>query len=149
MPALRAAALGHGTRAHSQTLTPRMRSAVRLLACHVLLGARVAAALDNGVGQRPPLGWSSWNHFAARINADILKQTADAMVKHGLRDAGYEYLNLDDGWAVNRTAEGVLIADPVLFPPSAPGANDGIKIVADYVHARNLKFGICAFSSLL
>ena len=62
--------------------------------------------------------------------------------RHGLRDAGYQYLNLDDGWAVNRTADGVLIADPKLFPPSAPGANDGIKLVADYVHARGLKFGI-------
>lgn len=43
---------------------------------------------------------------------------------------------------MNRTADGVLIADPKLFPPSAPGANDGIKLVADYVHARGLKFGI-------
>lgn len=64
------------------------------------------------------------------------------MVSNGLRAAGYEYVNLDDGWAVNRTAAGVLVADPALFPPSRPGANDGIKVVADYIHARGLKFGI-------
>ena len=64
------------------------------------------------------------------------------MVANGLKDMGFEYLNLDDGWAVNRTAAGVLVADPKLFPPSSPGANDGIKIVADYVHERGLKFGI-------
>lgn len=64
------------------------------------------------------------------------------MVTNGLRDAGFEFLNLDDGWAVNRSAAGVLIADPKLFPPSAPGKNDGIKLVADYVHSKQLKFGI-------
>lgn len=48
----------------------------------------------------------------------------------------------DDGWAVNRTAAGELIADPQLFPPSEHGANDGIKLVADYIHGRGLKFGI-------
>jgi alpha-galactosidase len=50
--------------------------------------------LDNGVGRKPALGWSSWNHFNSHINAEILKQTADAMVKNGLKDAGYEYINL-------------------------------------------------------
>ena len=53
-----------------------------------------------------------------------------------------QYINLDDGWAINRTAAGVLFADPALFPPSAPGLNDGIKLVADEVHRRGLLFGI-------
>ena len=52
------------------------------------------------------------------------------MASNGLRDAGYQYVNLDDCWCVNRTAEGVLFADPVTFPPSTPGANDGVKLVA-------------------
>jgi alpha-galactosidase len=64
------------------------------------------------------------------------------MVANGLRDAGFSYINLDDCWCVNRTAAGVLFADPVAFPPSKPEANDGIKIVADYIHARQMKFGI-------
>jgi alpha-galactosidase len=82
------------------------------------------------------------NHFAANINAQILKETADAMVSNGLKDAGFTFFNLDDGWAINRTADGVLVADPKLFPPSAEGKNDGIKIVADYIHQRGLQFGI-------
>lgn len=98
--------------------------------------------LDNGAGRRPALGWSSWNHFHAAINATILMQVADAMASNGLRDAGYEFINLDDGWAVNRTAQGVLVPDPALFPESSPGANDGIRIVADYIHAKRMKFGI-------
>ena len=45
--------------------------------------------------------------------------------------------------AINRTAAGVLVADPVLFPPNAPGKNDGMKLIADYIHERRgLKFGI-------
>ena len=69
-------------------------------------------------------------------------EVADAMVSNGLRDAGYVYINLDDGWAVNRSADGQMIADPALFPPSAPGRNDGIKLVADYIHKQKLMFGI-------
>ena len=65
------------------------------------------------------------------------------MASNGLRDAGYQYVNLDDCWCVNRTEEGVLFADPVTFPPSTPGANDGVKLVADYIHSKRLKFGIC------
>lgn len=53
-----------------------------------------------------------------------------------------ETVAVADGWAVNRTTAGVLIADPKLFPPSTPGANDGIKLVADYIHSKGLKFGI-------
>ena len=65
-----------------------------LLALRLTLGLPLAAALDNGVGRTPPLGWSSWNHFAAHISSDILKQAADAMASNGLRDAGFEYINL-------------------------------------------------------
>ena len=102
----------------------------------LLLCASAAVSLDNGAGLKPPLGWSSWNHFHQDINASILMEVADAMASNGLRDAGYIYINLDDGWAVNRTAAGHLRADPALFPPSTPGMNDGIKLVADYIHAK-------------
>ena len=68
---------------------------MRAHAAGALLAALpLAAALDNGVGRTPPLGWSSWNHFAAHISSDILKQAADAMASNGLRDAGFEYINL-------------------------------------------------------
>ena len=129
---------------------PLRFGACRLLAPLLAALTPTTTALDNGLGHRPPLGWSSWNHFGGNINAEIVKQTADAMLKNGLRDAGYVYLNVDGGWALNRSAtDGVLLADPRLFPPSARGANDGIKLVADYVHKRGFKMGICAPSSAL
>jgi len=57
------------------------------------------------------------------------------MVANGMRDAGYEYINIDDCWQVDRGADGTITPDPVRFP-------SGIKAVADYVHSRGLKFGV-------
>jgi alpha-galactosidase len=82
------------------------------------------------------MGWNSWNYFACDINATIIMDAADAMVATGLKDLGYEYINIDDCWAVhNRTDDGKLIPDPIKFP-------EGIKGVADYVHGLGLKLGI-------
>jgi len=82
------------------------------------------------------MGWSSWNHFGQNVNADVIKEAADAMASNGMREAGYVYINLDDGWAVGRdVTNATLIADPKLFPM-------GIKAVADYVHSKGLKFGL-------
>ena len=92
-------------------------------------------ALAGGLAQTPPMGWCSWNAFGIGINEAILKKTADLMVSSGLRDAGYVYLNLDDGWQVSRDARGVIQPDPVQFP-------SGMKALGDYIHARGLKFGI-------
>jgi alpha-galactosidase len=84
----------------------------------------------------PPMGWNSWNTFGGRINEEIVRQTADAFVETGLKDAGYEYVVIDDTWeAPERDAEGRLAAHPEKFP-------SGIPALADYVHERGLKFGI-------
>jgi len=85
----------------------------------------------------PPMGWNSWNSFHCDVSAALVEQTADAMVSSGMRDAGYEYVNIDDCWSVkdHRDDDGRLIPDPVKFP-------DGIKGVADYVHGKGLKLGI-------
>ncbi|MCP3803164.1 NPCBM/NEW2 domain-containing protein [Allokutzneria sp. A3M-2-11 16] len=84
----------------------------------------------------PPMGWNHWNHFRCRIDEKIVRETADAMVRTGLRDAGYRYVNVDDCWeAESRDAAGRLRAHPVTFP-------GGIKALADYVHERGLRFGI-------
>lgn len=93
-----------------------------------------AWALDNG-HDLPGMGWSSWNHFAGGVNETILMQAADVMVDKGLREAGYVYVNLDDGWAVGRNATGFLEYDPHKFPR-------GIQYIADYIHSKGLKFGI-------
>lgn len=83
----------------------------------------------------PPMGWNSWNRFACDIDERLARETADAMVASGMRDAGYVYLNLDDCWQVSRAEDGTIVADPERFP-------GGMKALADYVHAKGLKFGI-------
>ncbi len=83
----------------------------------------------------PPMGWNSWNMFGATIDAQIVKQTADAFVTSGLREAGYQYIVIDDHWHGGRGTDGRLFPDAQKFP-------DGMKAVSDYVHSLGLKFGI-------
>ncbi|MBR5434990.1 MAG: glycoside hydrolase family 27 protein [Bacteroidales bacterium] len=88
------------------------------------------------LAQTPPMGWNSWNTFATDINEDLVMGVVDCMVSMGLRDAGYNYVVIDDGWmAKERDANGNLVPDPVKFP-------NGIKHLADYVHSKGMKFGI-------
>jgi len=85
----------------------------------------------------PPMGWNSWNTFQTNISEKLVMETADKMLSSGMKDAGYTYLVLDDGWmAMERDSKtGDLIADPKKFP-------HGMKAVADYVHSKGLKFGL-------
>ena len=89
----------------------------------------------NGLALTPPMGWNSWNKFACNVSEQTVRDTADAMVSSGMRDAGYQYVVIDDCWQGPRDANGVITADPQKFPA-------GIKALADYVHSRGLKFGI-------
>ncbi|HWH03071.1 MAG TPA: glycoside hydrolase family 27 protein [Gemmatimonadales bacterium] len=91
--------------------------------------------LDNGLARTPPMGWNSWNHFACDVSDRLIRETADAMVSSGMKDAGYRYVIIDDCWQVARTKDGTIVADSVRFP-------NGIKALADYVHSKGLKFGI-------
>jgi alpha-galactosidase len=89
-----------------------------------------------GLAMTPPMGWNSWNTFTVKINETLVEGMADAMVASGMRDAGYVYLVLDDGWmAMERDSQGNLVPDPAKFP-------HGIKAVADYIHSKGLKFGL-------
>jgi len=83
----------------------------------------------------PPMGWMSWNLFGCDINEDKIKALAEAMVTSGLRDAGYQHVAIDDCWAYKRAADGTILPEEKRFP-------NGIKALADYVHARGLKLGI-------
>ncbi|GGK22377.1 hypothetical protein GCM10007962_15690 [Yeosuana aromativorans] len=94
------------------------------------------------LAQTPPLGWNSWNTFGTDINEQLVKDIADKFIKLGLKDAGYQYIVLDDGWmAKERDENGNLVADPEKFP-------NGMKHLADYIHSKGLKFGLynCAGS---
>ena len=83
----------------------------------------------------PPMGWNSWNKFGCNINEALVRQQADAMVASGMKDAGYQYIVIDDCWQKSRDADGNIVADPERFP-------SGIKALADYVHSKGLKFGL-------
>lgn len=96
---------------------------------------RSAWGWTNGLALTPPMGWNSWNHFGCNIDESIIKNEADAMATNGMKAAGYQFVNIDDCWQTNRDANGVIVADPARFP-------DGIKALADYVHAKGLKLGI-------
>ncbi len=97
------------------------------------------ASLAQGVeslAKTPPMGWNSWNVFQTNIDEPLLKSMVDAYITSGMKDAGYTYFVLDDGWmGMERDANGQLIADPKKFP-------NGMKEFADYVHSKGLKFGI-------
>ena len=98
--------------------------------------------LTGQLAPTPPMGFNTWNTFQTKINEDMLKEMVDVFVSSGMRESGYQYFVLDDGWmAMERDQNGSLIADPVKFP-------HGMKAFADYVHAKGLKFGIynCAGS---
>ncbi len=108
---------------------------VSALALLAIAAYRPPARLDNGLARTPPMGWNSWNHFGCNVSAELIRGVADAMATNGMRDAGYQYVVIDDCWQVARDASGTIVADSVRFP-------GGIKPLADYVHAKGLKFGI-------
>jgi alpha-galactosidase len=81
------------------------------------------------------MGWNSWNKFACNVSEQTIRGAADALVSTGMRDAGYQYVVIDDCWQGPRDADGAITADARTFP-------SGIKALADYVHSKGLKFGI-------
>ncbi|OFY69778.1 MAG: hypothetical protein A2Y71_10110 [Bacteroidetes bacterium RBG_13_42_15] len=94
------------------------------------------------LAKTPPMGWNSWNAFGLDINSKIVMSVADAMVAKGMKDAGYEYIVIDDGWQIDRDKDGKIIVDSTRFP-------EGIKFLADYVHPKGLKFGIYTCSGIM
>ena len=91
--------------------------------------------------QTPPMGWNSWNKFGCNVSEKLIMDMADKMVETGMKDAGYEYVVIDDCWQVDRDSLGFIQADPDRFP-------HGMKYLADYIHSKGLKFGLysCAGS---
>ena len=81
------------------------------------------------------MGWNSWNKFACDVSEKLIRETADAVVSSGMKDAGYQFVNIDDCWQVSRAADGTIVADAERFP-------SGMKALADYVHSKGLKLGI-------
>lgn len=110
-------------------------AAVAGIAMLVLAARPATPRLDNGLARTPPMGWNSWNKFGCNVSEQLIRETADAIVASGMREAGYQYVTIDDCWQVARSPQGTIVVDSARFP-------HGMKALADYVHAKGLKFGI-------
>jgi alpha-galactosidase len=87
------------------------------------------------LAKTPPMGWNNWSS-SVEMNEKSIMQIADVLISSGMRDAGYEYVNLDNGWQIDRDKKtGKIIPDTIRFP-------HGIKYLADYCHYKGLKFGL-------
>lgn len=112
------------------------KSIILVLVLMMAISFPASAQKSQKLALTPPMGWNSWNTFGTHINEKLIKEIANAMVSSGMRDAGYKYIIIDDGWeAPYRDSHQNLVADPKKFP-------HGIKALADYIHSLGLKFGI-------
>ena len=90
-------------------------------------------------GVKPPLmGWSSWNAYMVDISDSIITHQADLMVEKGLKDAGYRYVNIDDGFFGYRDERGYMVPHPERFPKGP----EGMRALVDHIHGLGLKAGI-------
>lgn len=116
-----------------------MKTLLHVMLFSLLLSATSLFAQDKspsaGLAMTPPMGWNSWNKFGCNVSDELIRGMADAMLKSGMKDAGYQYIVIDDCWQVKRDAQGNIVPDPQRFP-------NGMKALADYIHSLGLKFGI-------
>jgi len=138
------------------SLSAAAAALLAVAAAPFIAAAPALADSYNGLALTPPMGFNDWNVFGCNVSAAQIESAARAMHTNGMQKAGYNYVNVDDCWingrsvttgaadklAAGRDVNGHLLADPTYFPPSAPGQNDGMKVLADYVHKLGLKFGI-------
>jgi alpha-galactosidase len=114
---------------------------MRVRVCYVwitsvaLLGTTAPGAGADTLAPTPPMGWNSWNKFGCNVSEKLVRETADAMAANGMKDAGYQYIVIDDCWQVKRDEKGRIVPDPERF-------SSGMKALADYVHGKGLKFGL-------
>lgn len=101
----------------------------------IILSSLTVAQKFDGLALTSPMGWNSWNKFACDVDENLIKQIADAMVESGMKDAGYEYIIIDDCWHGERDSLGFIQPHPEHFP-------SGMKALAGYIHSKGLKFGI-------
>jgi alpha-galactosidase len=87
----------------------------------------------DGLAPRPPMGWNSWYGLRLAVDDASIRRVADDLVRTGLRDAGYTYVTIDDGWQATRDARGTIVPNR-RFPDMAA--------LGDHLHDRGLRFGI-------
>ncbi|HEV2434385.1 MAG TPA: NPCBM/NEW2 domain-containing protein [Verrucomicrobiae bacterium] len=94
----------------------------------------VALGLTNSLALTPPMGWNDWNAYHCGISESVVTNNAGVIAANGMKAVGYQYIDIDDGWASSRNSNGI-IQVYTNFP-------DGIAWVANYVHSRGLKLGV-------
>ncbi len=114
---------------------------ILLIACTTLTAQETKRAIAIPL---PPMGWSSWNSFSNNIDSDIAMAQAKAMISTGMHKAGYQYINIDEGWWLGkRDANGNIIVDPKAWPAIKPGERAGdMTNIVRYIHSLGLKAGI-------
>jgi Alpha galactosidase A/Alpha galactosidase C-terminal beta sandwich domain len=113
----------------------------------VAAAAPTSAPDGHTLDAKPALGWSSWSFIRKNPTAQNIEAQAKAMKDSGLTKEGFVYANIDDFWyqcpgtqGPNVDQYGRWVTDPTAFPPK--GTENGIAVVADYVHSLGLKFGL-------
>jgi alpha-galactosidase len=117
---------------------PRIRRILSLSIATFALATAASAQSQPAwmdIAKTPPMGWNSWNKFGCNVSESLIREVTDAMVSSGMKDAGYQYVVIDDCWQVGRDQNGTIVTDPERF-------KGGMKALADYVHSKGLKFGL-------
>ncbi|HEX2974720.1 MAG TPA: glycoside hydrolase family 27 protein [Bacteroidales bacterium] len=106
-----------------------------LLFAAAFISAGIYSQKFENLAKTPPMGWNSWNRYHCDVSEKLIMAMADAMAGNGMKEAGYEYIVIDDCWQVSRDENGNIVPDKERFP-------NGMKYLADYIHSKGLKFGI-------
>jgi alpha-galactosidase len=93
----------------------------------------------------PYMGWNSWYVWENHVTDKIMREAADAMVKSGMADHGYSYVNIDDCWAVKPGSKDSTLNGEPRDKEGKINSNrrfPDMKALTDYIHAYGLKAGI-------
>ena len=101
------------------------------------LWAATSFAVTNNVALTPPMGWNDWNSYGCGISESDVTNTINLVATNGLKAAGYQFIDIDDGWAGSRNSSGII--QPYSIPGKFP---DGIQWLANYAHSNGLKLGV-------
>ncbi|HBE40923.1 MAG TPA: alpha-galactosidase [Bacteroidales bacterium] len=93
----------------------------------------------------PPMGWNSWYIYYHRVSDSVMRLSADLMITSGMADYGYQYVNIDDCWAIKANSDDPVIGGEMREKNGELKTNKlfpDMKALTDYIHAKGLKAGI-------
>src|ERR1035437_7898234 len=124
-------------------MTTKVAIGVAITAVLLCVSANLRAQKTTAI-PLPPMGWSSWNSFSNTVDSQVIVDQAKAMLSTGMHKAGYQYINIDEGWWLGeRDEKGNIVVDPKAWPALAPGQRAGdMANIVRYIHGLGLKAGI-------